>query len=87
MSRDPDALLAALERQLHSVKLLGDGSPRRIPATEARRLVVGRADHFHWGGTHKRVRWLKLIDTIRWQPCWRTARAAVMPPWPGWCED
>lgn len=67
------------------VKLLGSKTQvGKLPAAEALRLVI-TAKYDYRLNSKQHVKWLRIQPpTTVWQECWRTSKAAVLPPSIDW---
>ena len=89
------SLIAVLAITVTEVKIItsGNESLGKISPRKAFALVMRYPERYEWGGTKRRVKWLRdKIDTtpvwlgIRDDKCWRSSGAAVCPPAPGYYE-
>lgn len=83
----PTQIAAAFASTKQLVKLLAPDNSliRKLSVEEAvRKVQLSRYDVF---GTDKRVKAIREESTrcnARWEECYRTTRAAVLPPSPEW---
>lgn len=82
---DQLALLAILSAPDHPpIKLLGSKSIAKVSATDALRMVI-TAKYDYRLNSKQRVKWMRIRPTTTvWQECWRTTKAAVLPPSIDW---
>lgn len=82
VSTSQQQLIDGLSVTTLKVKILVGSERQMVEPKDALRLAH-RA--ISWRGSAKRIKWMRLEmeRSYIWQPCYRTQKAAVYPPWPG----
>lgn len=74
-------LLSILRLQTRPIKILSELGELILTAAPMQAILLARAGRYEWGGTERRVRWMRSIAPVAtWHPCWRTTEAAVFYP-------
>jgi len=92
--RSRERLLEVLARTAALVKVFRSRCRYSVKVTPKGAVeLVLRGGEWEWGGSPNRVRYIREVAPrrVRPRPCfgspdWRSAHAAVLPPWPGWAE-